>query len=34
LSYARFATDWIRPPRGTRFGHKKRYPVNVFGLPG
>jgi endoglucanase len=34
LSYARLATDWIRPPKGTRFGHKKRYPLNVFGLPG
>jgi endoglucanase len=33
LSYARFATDWEAPPRGTRYGHKKRYPLSVFGVP-
>ena len=31
LSYARFATDWEKPPRGTRFGHVKRYPRRAFG---
>ncbi len=34
LTLARYATDWIRPPAGTRFGHKKRYPNSAFGLPG
>ena len=33
LSYARYATDWIKPPAGTRFGHKKRYRRSVF-IPG
>ena len=33
LSYARLATDWLRPPKGTRFGHKKRYPLSTFGIP-
>jgi endoglucanase len=33
LSYARFATAWERPPRGTRFGHVKRYPLSRFGIP-
>jgi endoglucanase len=32
LSYARYATDWEAPPRGTRFGHFKRYPLTVFGI--
>jgi endoglucanase len=30
LAYARFATDWERPPPGTRFGHHKRYPLSAF----
>ncbi len=33
LSYARFATGWEAPPRGTRFGHRKRYPRSAFGIP-
>jgi endoglucanase len=33
LAYARFATDWERPPRGTRYGHRKRYPLRAFGVP-
>ena len=33
LSYARLATDWQRPPKGTRFGHTKRYPLSAFGIP-
>jgi endoglucanase len=33
LTYARHATDWIRPPKGTRFGYRKRYPAGVFGIP-
>jgi endoglucanase len=32
LSYARFATGWEGPPRGTRYGHRKRYPPTVFGV--
>ena len=30
LSYARYATTWESPPRGTQFGHKKRLPRNVL----
>jgi endoglucanase len=33
LSYARFATTWEGPPRGTRFGHYKRYPLRAFRVP-
>jgi endoglucanase len=33
LTYARFATDWEKPPPGTRFGHFKRYPLSAFGIP-
>jgi endoglucanase len=33
LSYARFATSWQRPPRGTRYGHAKRYLPSEFGIP-
>ena len=32
LSYARYATDWESPPRGTRFGHKKHHPLSAFGI--
>ena len=28
--YARHATSWESPPRGTRFGYRKRYPFSVF----
>jgi endoglucanase len=34
LSYARHATDWESPPRGTRFGHYKRYSPRALGIPG
>jgi endoglucanase len=34
LSYARLATDWERPPPGTRHGHFRRYLPSVFGIPG
>jgi len=30
LSYARFATDWERPPPGTRFGFRERFPLKTF----
>jgi endoglucanase len=30
LTYARFATNWEAPPRGTRYGHRKRYPFSLF----
>jgi endoglucanase len=33
LSYARLATTWEGPPRGTRFGHRKRYPLRAFRIP-
>jgi endoglucanase len=33
LRYARFATNWEKPPRGTRLGHHKRYPRRAFGIP-
>jgi endoglucanase len=33
LSVARFATQWESPPRGTRLGHRKRYPLSTFGIP-
>jgi endoglucanase len=33
LTLARYATDWQSPPKGTRFGHFKRYPASVFGVP-
>jgi endoglucanase len=33
LSYARWATTWEKPPRGALFGHLKRYPPSVFGIP-
>ena len=33
LTYARFATDWERPPPGTRFGHPEHYPLSAFGIP-
>jgi endoglucanase len=33
LSYARYATDWERPPAGTRFGHHARFPLRAFGIP-
>lgn len=34
LTYARFATTWEKAPPGTRYGHRKRYPVRAFGVPG
>jgi endoglucanase len=30
LTYARFATDWEKPPRGSRFGHLKHFPLSAF----
>jgi endoglucanase len=33
LTYARYATTWESPPKGTRFGHYKRYPFKVFAGP-
>jgi endoglucanase len=34
LTYARYATDWLSPPRGTLFGHAKHYPPSAFGITG
>jgi endoglucanase len=33
LTLARYATDWEHPPRGTVFGHFKRYPLSAFNIP-
>jgi hypothetical protein len=30
LTLAKYATDWERPPPGTRFGFRTRYPLNRF----
>jgi endoglucanase len=30
LTLARYATDWLSPPPGTRFGFKKHYPLSRF----
>jgi endoglucanase len=30
LTYARFATDWEKPPRRSRFGHLQHYPFSAF----
>ena len=32
LEYARWATDWERPPKGTRFGHFKHYSLRRLGV--
>lgn len=31
LMFARYRTDWIRPPRGTRFGQFRRYSLRQLG---
>ena len=33
LGYARRATTWESPPRGSRFGYLKTYPSSAFGIP-
>jgi endoglucanase len=33
LSYARYATEWEGPPRGTRFGHYKRLSRRALNIP-
>jgi endoglucanase len=33
LTLARFATDWEAAPKGTRHGHRKRYPPRAFNIP-
>ena len=32
LEYARWATDWEHPPKGTRFGHFKHYSLRQLGV--
>jgi endoglucanase len=32
FTYARYATNWEKPPKGTRFGHYKHYPLSAFGI--
>jgi endoglucanase len=34
LGYARRATNWETPPRGSHRGHFKRYPPSAFRIPG
>jgi hypothetical protein len=29
--YAKYATDWEAPPRGTRYGFFKRYSLRALG---
>jgi endoglucanase len=31
LMYARYATSWVAPPRGTRYGHHRRYTLDELG---
>jgi endoglucanase len=33
LTYARNATSWEKPPRGSRYGHVKKHPLSKFGIP-
>jgi endoglucanase len=33
LSYARYATDWESPPKGTRFGHHQRLSAQQLNIP-
>ena len=33
LMFAKYATDWIRPPRGTRFGFRRRLSLCQLGAP-
>jgi hypothetical protein len=33
LMFARYATEWRRPPRGTRFGVKGRVSLCMLGAP-
>jgi endoglucanase len=33
LMFAKYATDWRRPPRGTKFGLKKHLSLCRFGAP-
>jgi len=32
LTYARYATDWESPPKGTKFGHFQRYSLRDLGV--
>jgi endoglucanase len=32
LEYARWATDWEAPPKGTRYGHFQRYSARELGI--
>ena len=34
LMYGKYATDWIRPPRGTRYGFGRRISLCRLGAPG
>jgi endoglucanase len=32
LSYARYATDWEKPPPGTKFGLREHHPLKAFNI--
>jgi endoglucanase len=34
LMYAEYATEWLSPPRGTKYGHYKRYTLRELGAFG
>jgi len=31
LMFGKYATDWVRPPRGTRYGHYRAYSLRALG---
>ncbi len=31
LMFAKYATNWVRPPRGTRYGHYRHYSLHALG---
>jgi endoglucanase len=31
LMFAKFATNWVRPPRGTRYGHYRHFSLHALG---
>jgi endoglucanase len=33
LTYAKYATDWEKPPPGTRYGHFEKHSLRAFGVP-
>jgi hypothetical protein len=33
MMFAKYATDWLRPPRGTKYGFSKRISLCRLGAP-